>query len=93
MMMIIIPNGGFYTFVEETCDFENKKTCGWQMVPSLNNGPAWKWSDGQNYLADHSTNTVSGHMLRADNTFNSSAFNTAITQSPVLVSYGTACVR
>lgn len=78
---------------DDDCDFENKKTCGWQLVPAHDNGPSWQWSDGQSYLADHTTNTVEGHMLLANNNFNSSASNRAITHSPLLMSYGTGCVR
>lgn len=78
---------------EDDCDFENKKTCGWQLVPAHDNGPAWQWSDGQSSVVDHTTNTVAGHMLRADNNFNSSTYNRAITYSPILMSYGTGCIR
>ncbi|MPC97232.1 hypothetical protein E2C01_092536 [Portunus trituberculatus] len=63
------------------------------MLPAHDDGPCWKWSDGQAFLADHSTNTVEGHMLRADNNFGSSYSNTAITYSPLLMTDQTGCVR
>lgn len=63
------------------------------MVPAHDSGPAWQWSDGQNSLADHSTDTVAGHMLRANNNINSSIDNTAITYSPLLMSIDTSCIR
>ena len=78
---------------EDDCDFESKKTCGWHMLPAHDDGPSWKWSDGQASLADHTTNTVEGHMLRANNNFGSSYSNTAITYSPLLMTDQTGCVR
>ncbi|XP_071520575.1 LOW QUALITY PROTEIN: MAM and LDL-receptor class A domain-containing protein 1-like [Panulirus ornatus] len=79
---------------EQSCTFENDGMCGWQ--PSGNPGPgdpAWIWSDGHTTTLDHTTTTVNGHMLIANNNWNSSVLNFAVVSSTLYSSQGATCIR
>ncbi|KAK7069140.1 hypothetical protein SK128_025179 [Halocaridina rubra] len=90
---IIITDGPCATS-GHTCTFEDEGECGWHTegTPGAND-PRWHLEQALYTQVDHTTQTDSGHIYLAMNTWTSSTNTTALATSMVYKTQGSTCIR